>query len=92
MATPPQTTVHLTERAQVVKGDLAPIYGLKNILSAGLILLSKVPREKREDVIAEANQMNLSSESAAKLDETAAALRAEAIRRKTRRHKPPKAG
>jgi hypothetical protein len=28
------TTVVLTEKAQIIKEDLAPIYGLKNILSA----------------------------------------------------------
>ena len=49
------TTVVLTEKAQEIKEDLAPIFGLKNILSAGLVLLSKLTAEQKQNSIAEAN-------------------------------------
>lgn len=49
------TTVRLSEKAQVVKDDLASIFGLKNILSAGLILLGRLSAEQKQVIIAEAN-------------------------------------
>ena len=55
MAKIPHTTVVLSEKAQKVKEDLAPIFGLKNILSAGLLLLSKLTAEQKQSTIAEAN-------------------------------------
>ena len=57
MATSPQTTVHLTEAAQKVKDALAPIYGLKNILSAGLTIFGKLSDSDQKKTIAEANGM-----------------------------------
>lgn len=53
-----QTTVNLTEKSQLIKEDLAPIFGLKNILSAGLVLLSKLTAEQKQQIIAEANRNN----------------------------------
>jgi hypothetical protein len=50
-----QTTVVLTTAAQAVKEDLAPIFGLKAILSAGLILFSKLSAEDQKKAIAEAS-------------------------------------
>ncbi len=55
MRTRNQTTVVLTEVSQKVKEDLAPIFGLKNILSAGLVLLSKLSDSEQKAVITEAN-------------------------------------
>lgn len=55
MAKIPHTTVVLSEKAQVIKEDLAPIFRLKNILSAGLVLLSKLTAEQKQNSIAEAN-------------------------------------
>jgi len=49
------TTVRLTEKAQVIKEDLAPIFGLKNILSAGLILFGKLTDTEQKITINEAN-------------------------------------
>lgn len=49
------TTVVLTEKAQMIKEDLAPIFGLKNILSAGLVLIGKLSAEKKQEIITEAN-------------------------------------
>ena len=49
------TTVVLTEKAQEIKEDLAPIFGLKNILSAGLMLLLKLSAEQKQSIISEAN-------------------------------------
>ena len=49
------TTVVLTEKAQVIKEDLAPVFGLKNILSAGLLLLGKLTATEQKSAIAEAN-------------------------------------
>jgi len=50
-----QTTVNLTEKAQTIKDDLAPVFGLKNILSAGLILFSRLSAEQKMQVIKDAN-------------------------------------
>jgi len=50
-----KTTVDLTDKAQDVKDLLSPVYGLKNILSAGLIALNKLSAEERERVIVEVN-------------------------------------
>jgi len=52
------TTVVLTEKAQEIKEDLAPIFGLKNILSAGLVLMGKLSAEQQKAIIAEANSKN----------------------------------
>lgn len=49
------TTVVLTKPAQAVKDDLAPIFGLKNILSAGLILFGKLSDAAQKAAIAKAN-------------------------------------
>ena len=50
-----QTTVNLTQKAQAIKEELAPIFGLKNILSGGLLLFSKLTAEQQKTIIAEAN-------------------------------------
>jgi hypothetical protein len=49
-----QTTVILSEKAQPIKDDLAPVFGLKNILSAGLVLLSRLSADEQKAIIAEA--------------------------------------
>lgn len=55
MASKQQTTVNLTEKAQLIKVDLAPLFGLKNILSAGLILMDRLSADEQKAIIAEAN-------------------------------------
>ena len=54
MARPP-TTVHLTELAQKVKIKYANTYGLRNILSAGLILFDQLESDQRERAVMMAN-------------------------------------
>ncbi len=49
------TTVVLTEAAQAVKDDLAPVFGLKNILSAGLIMFGKLTDSEQKKVVKQAN-------------------------------------
>lgn len=49
------TTVVLTEKAQLIKEDLAPVFGLKNILSAGLVLFGKLTTTEQKASIKEAN-------------------------------------
>ncbi len=46
-----KTSVDLTSYAQDLKDRLSPIYGLRNILSAGLVLLEAVDPAKREELI-----------------------------------------
>ena len=92
-----QTTVVLTEKAQEIKYDLAPIYGLKNILSAGLILFGQLTDSRQKAAIAEANGLKapypaLAAQRAAIEDETAAASAAEAVRRKAHPRKNVKSG
>lgn len=55
MARKKHTTVILTEKAQFIKDDLAPIFGLKNIISAGLILFGKLTDANQKEIINEAN-------------------------------------
>jgi len=50
-----QTTVNLSEIAQKIKIELAPLFGLKNILSAGLILFGKLTSDQQKQAIAESN-------------------------------------
>jgi len=52
-----QTTVVLTKIAQEVKDELTPIYGLKNILSAGLLLFSRLDAEAQRDIITEVHNL-----------------------------------
>lgn len=58
-----QTTVNLSEKAQAIKDDLAPVFGLKNILSAGLILFGKLTSDQQKQVIAESNGAESKPES-----------------------------
>ena len=86
----PHTTVILTKKAQEIKYDLAPIYGLKNILSAGLLLFNKLTDKQQKDAIRNANDVikeplpALSGAAAAIEDEAAAAKLAKKIRRSRR--------
>ena len=49
------TTVPLSENAQKIKMELTPVFGLKNILSAGLILFGKLTSDQQKQAIAESN-------------------------------------
>lgn len=49
------TSVRLSEKAFGIKKELAPIYGLKNILSAGLILFDKLSDTEQKHAIKRAN-------------------------------------
>ncbi len=56
MAREKHTTVNLTENSQLIKTELAPVFGLKNILSAGLILFGRLSSDDQKKIIAEANK------------------------------------
>ena len=49
------TSVNLTETAQSVRDNLSCVYGLKNCLSAGLILFGRLSPAEQQAVIREAN-------------------------------------
>ena len=49
------TTVLLSESAQKIKMELTPVFGLKNILSAGLILFGKLTSDQQKRAISESN-------------------------------------
>ena len=51
------TSVTLNEIVQKIKDELAPVYGLKNILSAGLLLLSRLSDSEQKKTIAEVHQI-----------------------------------
>jgi len=57
MAKVNHTTVVLTKVAQEVKDDKAPVFGLKNILSAGLVLFGRLTSDEQIRIIAEANSL-----------------------------------
>lgn len=77
------TTVRLSESVQKIKDRLSPIYGLKNILSAGILLFSRLSSDEQKKVIAEAHELEAQAlVSAAEADE--------AKHRKKRGGKPAK--
>jgi len=50
------TTVVLGDKAQQIKNRLAPVFGLKTILSVGLELFDKLPDNKKIELAAAVNQ------------------------------------
>jgi len=56
MYTKKQPAVILCEDAQKIKNELAPIFGLKNILSAGLLLFDRLSAQEKKEIIAELNE------------------------------------
>ncbi len=55
------TSVVLNKTVQKIKDELSPVYGLKNILSAGLTLFGRLSADDQKKIIAEVN--SLSSDS-----------------------------
>jgi len=53
------TSFVLNETIQKIKEELTPIYGLKNILSAGLLLFSRLSDTEQKRIIAEVNEENI---------------------------------
>jgi len=51
------TSVTFNETIQKIKDELAPVYSLKNILSAGLLLFSRLSDGEQKKIVAELNQM-----------------------------------
>jgi len=90
------TSVVFFPRAQQVKIELAPLYGLKRILSASLVEFAKLSQEEQIRAIREAQLPLDATESvsarAARKDEAAAASGAAKRKRTARRRKPAKAG
>jgi len=84
------TTVRLTESVQRIKMELSPIYGLKNILSAGLLLFSRLSDTEQKKIVAEVNKMVLADQQA---DEIVSTAEADVVRQKQKGHRrPSKAG
>ena len=84
------TTVRLTEVAQVIKDDLVPVFGLKNILSAGLVLFGDLSDTEQKQVVRRANQ-NETDVGAVK-DEIAAQHADARSKRKQVKHSSSKSG
>jgi hypothetical protein len=55
MIMPKHTTVILPQDLQKLKNELSGIYGLKNIISAGLLLFSRLSSDDQKKVISEIN-------------------------------------
>jgi len=47
------TSIVLPDNVKKLKDELAPVYGLKNILSAGLVLFGRLSADEREKIIAD---------------------------------------
>ena len=60
---PNPTTVNLTDRAQPLKEELAPIFGLRNVLSAGLLLFSRLSAAEQRRIVAEVNDIEIADPS-----------------------------
>ena len=58
MTKPRHTTVVLADGVQKLKDEFAAVYGLKNTLSAGLILFSWLSDSKQKQIIREVNGLN----------------------------------
>ena len=90
MGSPKQTAVNLNEFVQKLKDELAPIYGLKNILSAGIVLFSRLSDSEQKRIVAEVNKMAQASQLA---DEIVSGAEADAAKQKQKAgHKSSKAG
>jgi len=53
-----RTTVVLTEKAQGLKDKYAPVFSLKNILSAGLVLFSELSERQQIQAILSAQGLS----------------------------------
>ena len=85
-----QTTVVLNRIVQEIKDELSPIYGLKNILSAGLILFSKLSATEQKKIISELNKMAAAERDAGAI---VGAAEEEAARQKQKKpHRRAKSG
>ncbi|MGA2324272.1 MAG: hypothetical protein ABSG22_10535 [Sedimentisphaerales bacterium] len=58
-----KTTVDLTEVANKIRQKLFPVYGLRNILSAGLLLFDRLSGDEQKNIIAEANGIDIEDAS-----------------------------
>ena len=73
------TTVRLTGIAKKLKEAHAPFWGLKNILSAGLVLFDKLSSDEQKAAIAEANGITEQDEDKAAAQEIVAAAEAHEV-------------
>ena len=79
------TTVRLTKTVQKIKDELSPIYGLKNILSAGLWLFSRLSDTEQKKAVAQVNELALADEA----DEIVSGAEADVVKQKRRRVRKP---
>ncbi len=84
------TTVRLSEKAQTIKEDLAPVFGLKNILSAGLVLLSRLTDTEQKQAIKEAQGISTTTDGTTPEDHVAAAIAAAAEEAEKKDKKRPR--
>ncbi|HUV72292.1 MAG TPA: hypothetical protein VMW25_04730 [Clostridia bacterium] len=78
------TTVRFTEKAKPLKDELAPIYGLKNIVSAGVLLFYRLSDSEQKKAILEANESIEQDEIELARSDDARALEAQQRSRKRR--------
>ena len=79
------TTVRLTKTVQKIKDELSPIYGLKNILSAGLWLFSRLSDTEQKKAVAQVNELALADEA----DEIVSGAEADVAKQKQRQVRKP---
>jgi len=70
-----KTTVDLTDIAQSIKDSLTPIFGLKNILSAGLLVFSRLSAEDQKQVVQEASGGKIAPATPKSLQNTIAMIK-----------------
>ena len=73
------TSIVLNEFCQETKDELAPVYGLKNIISAGLLLFSRLSDTEQKKAIAELHKM---AQAKKEVDEIVSGAEADAARPK----------
>lgn len=89
MAGKKHTTVVLNKTMQKIKDELSPIYGLKNILSAGLWLFSQLSDTEQKKAVAQVNKLAPADQA----NEIVSDAEADVAKQKRRRvPKPAKTG
>ncbi len=84
------TTVRLDESVQKIKEELTPIYGLKNVLSAGLWLFNQLSDTEQKRIIAQLHNLKSVDSEA---DEIVSGAEADVAKQKQKgRRKSSKAG
>ena len=83
------TSIVLNAFCQEIKGELTPIYGLKNILSAGLLLFSQLSDTEQKRAIAELHNMAQAEQEVDKIVSGAEADASRPKRKQARKRAKP---